>query len=119
MLDFLDLVVNVNKALTSQGSWESLWLDEVTPEDVPHHWLRGTAHPIQIAGRISPGTPGDNQLIAYLFRVHDLVSADRALVRLVDQLAGCDPPFDLARGHRVRQGTETFREVLSLIEGSG
>jgi len=119
LLDFLDPVIDLDEALTARKSWEALWLDDVKPDEVPHHWLRGTALPLQVASQITPGTPGDNQLVAYLFRTEHLATADKGLVRLVDDLAGCDPPYALARSHRVRQGTDTLEDVMTAIEGVG
>ena len=115
LLDFLDPVIDLRAAFGSRNSWSSLWFDEVTAEEVPSHWLRGNALPCQMTMKVTPGTPGDHQITGYLFHADHVITADRDLVRVIEMLAECDPPFRPAEGHQVRQGAGTLEDLIALI----
>jgi hypothetical protein len=73
---FLDLAT----IRRSGTSWTHLWFHEVETPRVPREWVRWAVRLLQSMRKVTPGTPGDNQISTYLLDADVFATADRAFV---------------------------------------
>lgn len=104
----LDLMLNQFEELTR------FWLFKVEAARMPRHWLRWAFGFKQRLHKVSPGTPGDNQLSSYLTEVDVFLSADKTLIR-ISEMVRQDAPFRVAEGLVVPAGEPTLDAVLDVI----
>jgi hypothetical protein len=98
--------------------WTSFWIYECDASAVPRQWLRWAMSYYQTYVKWTPGTPGDEQLAAYLPDCRYVVSADKAFVRLVQEI-GQHSPFAMPTAHLVRGGVDGVLDLLELVDQFG
>ncbi len=117
-VDWLSPFVDVRKLSRERRSWNRLWLYEATAEDLPREWMRWAVRMLQGVRKVTPGTPGDNQLAVYLYEVDGLVSADAALVDIVNRVR-VDSPLPAGEAHLLRHGDDPLSSVAYAWSNPG
>ena len=119
--DWLTSYLDLAHIRRDMASWFRFWFDEVSPSDLPIEWIRTTLAWVQRTRKVTPGTPGDNQLASYLHQVEVCVTADGPLAEMVDKIAPF-APVPLARPIAAT-GRRRIDRVLEIIDdlkhGSG
>ena len=98
--------------------WTLFWIYDCDASAVPRQWLRWAMSYWQTYAKGTPGTPGDQQLAAYLPDCRYVISADKAFVRMVREIAQ-HSPFAMPTAHLVRGGVDGAVDLLKLIDQSG
>lgn len=116
-LDWCEPFLALDVIRAERDSWEQLWFDEVDVTEVPREWLRWGTHWLQGTRKVTPGTPGDNQLAAYLVDAHAFLTADRTFVEIVERLRA-DAEFTIAQPVRVAHAQDMVNEIERALAAS-
>ena len=114
--DWADPWLNRARILREPESWAQLWLQDASVDLVPLQWLRSALGLAQMTRRVSPGTPGDNQLATYLPFVDHLATADKGFASVIDAVRK-DSPVRLAQGHLLSVKGSVLDQLSGLISG--
>jgi hypothetical protein len=118
LADWLEPVLDLRRVLRESDKWSHFWREEVTETEVPTFWLRGVAHAGQLSMAVSPGSPGDNQLVTYMGSVHYIATADKRLVDLIKLIGDFEPPVPVAKPLLLPQSAATLPTLIGMIDGS-
>jgi hypothetical protein len=116
-LDWLGPFVDLGRISAARASWNQLWASEVTVEDVPREWLRWAVRWLQGLRRVSPGSPGDNQISIYAYEADLFATTDKTFADILDKV-GREAPQPMAVAVRVPSGAEAVDIVIQLLHGS-
>tara|TARA_B100000378_G_C18000592_1_gene397062 strand:+ start:123 stop:647 length:525 start_codon:yes stop_codon:yes gene_type:complete len=98
------------------AEWLSMWLREITPEQVPRAWFRWAFQHLQATRATNSGTPVDNQIATYLRECDLFVTADKAFAACVERIRP-HAPAALGRGLRIRANSDAVDDFMAAIEG--
>ena len=115
VLDWLGPFVDVSVIARSFESWNHLWLHEVTIAELPREWLRWAVMVLQSVRRVTPGTPGDNQIALYAYEADLLLSADAGFVDIINR-AGESPPQRLAPARVILTGIDPVQQIDDIVK---
>jgi hypothetical protein len=112
-LDWLGPFVDLRRIAEERRSWNHLWLHEVDVKELPLEWMRWAVSVLQGVRKVTPGTPGDNQLSVYCYEADLLVSADKAFVEIINRVRQ-DAPAPVAEARLVRRGEDPLKRIVSM-----
>jgi predicted nucleic acid-binding protein len=92
--DWLEPYLHVDEMQSDGVDFTRFWFDEVEQIRMPRVWLRWAVQTAQMMGRITPSSPRDDQLSAYLIDCDIFVTADRRFARAI-ALTAANSSFDL------------------------
>lgn len=101
-----------------RAAWTDFWLEEARRESLPRAWSRWACEELQLHRKWTSGTPGDSQLASHLVDADALVTADKNLGWIVEEIRAC-APVQTARAVRVPGGREGVSAVIDLVGGAG
>jgi hypothetical protein len=99
--DWLAPFLDLGAVASSEASFNSLWLYELDRHEVPREWLRWAVVQLQSVRKVTPGTPGDNQIATYAYDCDVFVTGDKAFVAILDRIRP-HAPKPVAHGRRLR-----------------
>jgi hypothetical protein len=83
--DWMSPIVDLSRPILDNVSWLQFWFYDVEMKKMPRLWLRWAVQFMQRFRRVTDGTPCDAQLATYLPDADVVVSADKALLHIVDK----------------------------------
>lgn len=86
MRDWVGARVDMNAAIGDPVDYWSLWMDEVTPDEVRRDWVRNATAYTQLMMKVGDGNARDAQHSAYLVDADLFLSSDRRLVKTFNQV---------------------------------
>ncbi len=112
--DWLAPFIKFDGWLIQRAAWAEFWLHLADKSALPRQWLRWAFGFAQRFRRVTPGTPCDTQLSTYFLETDVVVTADKALL---DILEACRPyaPCQLPDGKLVLAGAPGVQEVLRML----
>jgi hypothetical protein len=116
-LDWLGPFLDLQRVAHEQASWNHLWLHEVQTEELPREWLRWAVGWLQGLRRVTPGTPGDNQIAVYTYEADVFVTTDGGFADILNK-ARMDAPAPVAVAHRLPSGADPVETVIGLLADS-
>jgi hypothetical protein len=95
-------------------SWVEFWLHLADKSALPRQWLRWAFNFAQRFRRVTPGTPCDTQLSTYFLETDVVVTADRAVVDILEE---CRPyaPCQLPAGKLISAGARGVEDLLGVL----
>lgn len=113
--DWVAPFVEVDDRLLRSAAWGEFWLYLADKSAMPRQWLRWAHSFAQRFRKVTPGSPGDTQLATYFIETDMVITADRALIEILEE---CRPyaPCRLPEGRVVPVGAEGVVELLSILE---
>jgi hypothetical protein len=113
--DWLSPFVDLNGWLLNSSDWNDFWLYRVEKSALPRQWLRWAHSWSQRFRKVTAGTPGDTQLFTYFLETDLVITADKALVGILEE---CRPyaPCLLPSGEVIRAGASGVGDLLKLLE---
>ncbi|MDA2892598.1 hypothetical protein PDG61_16885 [Mycolicibacterium sp. BiH015] len=93
--DWIGSYIDMRSAIADPVSFATLFLEELTPEEVPRDWMRAAVAYTQTATKIGLGNPRDEQHSAYLVDADIFLSADKRLVDVLNEVRR-QAPFSVA-----------------------
>jgi hypothetical protein len=114
--DWMAPFLELDEGLLRSPAWGEFWLYGTDKAKMPRQWLRWAHSFAQRFRKVSPGSPGDTQLTTYFVETDVVITADKALLEILEE---CRPyaPCDLPEGKLVHAGPQGVTELLSLLEG--
>jgi hypothetical protein len=112
-LDWLGPFVDLRRVDTDRRSWNHLWLHEVDVNELPREWIRWAVSFLPGVRKVSPGTPGDNQLSVYCYDADLFVSADKAFAEIINRVRR-DAPARVAEARLLSRHGEALESVVSM-----
>lgn len=115
MYPILETVIDFSKGLLSSNEWAFFWLYEADEKRLSRLWLEW-AHEFSASFRkTTPGTPGDTQLFNYLPDTDILVTADKGLLALLEEIRPYSP-ISLPAGFLLKGGEEGTENLFRKFE---
>jgi hypothetical protein len=113
--EWLDSEIDVLKIKDAPKSVTELLYYEVSPQDLPRQWMRGTFEFLQAFHKVTAGTPADAQLSSHLVDVDVVMSADKNFIRFAIKCKE-DAPFHTAQPYLVEGGENAIDHVKARLE---
>jgi hypothetical protein len=113
--DWIAPFVELDDGLLSSGAWTEFWLYLVDKGAVPRQWMRWAHSFAQRFRKITQGSPGDTQLFTYFLETDIVITADKALLDILEE---CRPyaPCRLPDGRLFSAGARGVTELLHVLE---
>lgn len=110
-LDWLEPFVDRTRITPHRSSWNHLWYHEAATDELPREWMRWAVSFLQGVRKVTPGTPGDNQLSVYCYDVDGLISCDRTFVDIINRVAA-EAPRPVAQAYRLQNSADPVDVVI-------
>jgi hypothetical protein len=103
------------EGLLASDSWGEFWFYLTDKSALPRQWMRWAHSFAQRFRRTTPGSPGDTQLSVYFLETDVVITADKALLEILEE---CRPyaPCQLPEGKLVPAGARGAADLLRLLE---
>jgi hypothetical protein len=113
--DWIVPFVELDDGLLGSEAWVEFWLHLADKSALPRQWMRWAHSFAQRFRRVSPGSPCDTQLSVYFLETDVVITADRALLEILEE---CRPyaPCQLPEGKLVPAGAPGVADFLRLLE---
>jgi hypothetical protein len=112
--EWLDERLHLDLMNSNNSDYIQFWLNEVTPEEVPAHWLWCFMDFMTELRKQSSGTYWDLSMATYCCDADYVISADKVFCDLVGE-AGSVAEFPVARAIKVRGGQEGVIDLFQII----
>ncbi|WP_164711169.1 hypothetical protein [Euzebya pacifica] len=109
--DWLLPYLDVKAVASDRASWRRFWLQDVSEDLVPQQVIVSAVSIVQRTRKTTAGTPVDAQLANYLLDADALVTADKALVDVVEKVRVDTPRLPIATGWRLRKPHDPLAEL--------
>ncbi|WP_315800190.1 hypothetical protein [Bradyrhizobium sp. SZCCHNS3002] len=115
--DWLGPFIELDRGLLRSTDWVEFWLYSVESRNVPRQWMRWAHSFAQRFRKVTPGSPADSQLFTYFLDTDLVISADRALIEILDE---CRPfaPCPLPAARAIAGGAAGVTELLRILNNS-
>ncbi|MER9936107.1 hypothetical protein [Mesorhizobium sp. M0088] len=112
--DWIAPFVEADSGLLNSPEWVEFWLHLVSLEALPRQWMRWAHSFAQRFRKVTEGSGADNQLFTYLLETDRVITADKALLDILEE---CRPfaPHPLPIGQLVPAGVPGVELVLSIL----
>src|ERR671919_1747118 len=109
--DWIAPFVEIDDGLLRSEAWVEFWLHLADKSALPRQWMRWAHSFAQRFRKTTPGAPGDTQLSVYFLDTDVVITADKALLDILEE---CRPyaPCQLPDGKLVPAGA---RGVTTLF----
>jgi hypothetical protein len=113
--DWISPFVELDFGLLSSAVWLEFWLYLTDDVAMPRQYMRWAYSFSQRFRKTTPGSPGDMQLATYFPETDVVISADRALLKILEE---CRPyaPCQLPDGKHVAAGAPGVTDLLRYLE---
>jgi hypothetical protein len=114
--DWIAPFVELDRGLLESAGWVEFWLHLADTGALPRQWMRWAHSFAQRFRKVTPGSPGDTQLFTYFLETNLIVTADKALVEILEE---CRPyaPCRLPEAAVVPAGAAGVVKLLALLKG--
>ena len=121
MYPLLEAIVDLSDGLLTSRKWDFFWLYEVERSNLAGVWLEWSHEFSSAFRKTTPGTPGDTQLFNYLSQTDVLVTADKGILSILEEVRPYSPvplpkPFKVTAS---KEGVELLLNHLSKVSISG
>ena len=113
--DWMAPFVELDDGLLRSAAWAEFWLYLTDKSALPRQWMRWAHSFAQRFRKVSPGSPADTQLSTYFVETDIVITADKALIEILEE---CRPyaPCQLPDGKLVPAGGPGVTNLLRLLE---
>ncbi len=109
--DWIAPFVELDDGLLGSAAWVEFWLYVADKHAMPRQWMRWAHSFAQRFRKVTPGAPGDTQLSTYFVETDVVITADKALLDILEE---CRPyaPCGLPEGKLISAGASGVEELL-------
>jgi hypothetical protein len=113
--DWIAPFVELDDGLLGSAAWVEFWLHLADKRAMPRQWMRWAHSFAQRFRRVTPGSPGDTQLFTYFLDTDVVITADKALLDILEE---CRPyaPCQLPEGKIVPAGAPVVANLLRMLQ---
>lgn len=112
MRPILETHVDLSNGLLASEAWQKFWLYEAEERNLVRFYLEWLHEFSAQFRKTTPGTPGDTQLFTYLPDTDVLVSADKGIIQIIEEVRPYSPVV-LPRTLLIMGGREGVELLLS------
>lgn len=112
--DWIAPFVELDDGLLPSAAWGEFWLYLSDKTRLQRQWLRWAHSFAQRFRKVTPGSPGDTQLSTYFVETDVVVTADRALLDILEECRSY-APCPLPEGDLVPAGTPGVSQLLAKL----
>ena len=94
--------------------YRKFWFDDADASAMPRAWLRCAFYSLQADRRVTAGTPVDQTIATHLVDVDLFVSADKAMIEMVNRCRA-EAPFQMAEGFHIGAGEVGVRQLYDYF----
>lgn len=98
--DWIAPFIELDYGLLDSAEWVEFWVYLADQRGLSLQWIRWASSFAQRFRRVSPGTPGDSQLFTYFPQCTAVISADKILLEILEEIRPY-APCRLPNGHLV------------------
>jgi hypothetical protein len=112
--DWIAPFVDLDSGLLYSAAWVDFWLYQTDKRALPRQWMRWAHSFSQRFRKVTPGSPGDTQLFTYFIETDVVITADTALLEILEE---CRPyaPCPLPEGKLVPAGAHGVANLLAVL----
>jgi hypothetical protein len=114
--DWIAPFVELDDGLLGSAAWVEFWLYLTDKSAVPRQWIRWAYSFAQGFRKLSSGSPGDTQLSTYFLDTDVVVTADKALIKILDECRRY-APCRLPEGKLLPAGASGVATLLWMLDG--
>jgi len=113
--DWIAPFVELDDGLLRSAAWGEFWLYLTDKSALQRQWMRWAHSFAQRFRRVTRGAPGDTQLSTYFVETDVVITADKALIEILEE---CRPyaPCHLPDGKLLPAGAPGVAGLLQLLE---
>jgi len=113
--DWIAPFIELDDGLLASAAWVEFWLHLADKGALPRQWIRWAHSFAQRFRRTTTGAPYDTQLCAYFLETDIVITADKALIEILEE---CRPyaPCELPDGKLVPASAPGVADLLRLLE---
>jgi hypothetical protein len=112
--DWIEPFIDLDRGLLESSEWGMFWLYLSKPQNLPRQWLRWAFGFAQRFRKTSAGSLGDIQLATYLVDADLLVTADKVLLQILEEVRSYSPT-SLPEGLLVEGGAKGVLKALDKL----
>jgi hypothetical protein len=104
----------IDQRLLASAGWVQFWAHLVERHAVPRQWMRWAHSFAQRFRKVTPGSPCDSQLFTYFLETDVVITADAALLEILEE---CRPfaPCPLPAGKLMSAGDKGVEQLLHIL----
>ena len=115
--DWIAPFLELDDGLLHSAAWVEFWLYMADGQALARQWIRWATSFAQRFRTVTTGTPGDSQLSTYFLEADLIISADKALISVLDEIRPF-APCRLCRGILVPAGPVGVSAVFSYLSST-
>lgn len=100
--------------LVGSARWNEFWIYHAGAQTLPRQWIRWAHSFVQRFRKVTPGTPGDTQLSTYFLEADVVITADKILLEILEEMRP-HSPCDLPVGRLVPGGADGVSELFDYL----
>lgn len=112
--DWIGPFIDVDDGLLHSPDWVDFWVYGAKEKHLPRQWLRWAHAYAQRFRKVTDGTPADSQLSTYFLETDVVISADKILLTILDEIRPF-APCRLPIGHLVPGGQPGVEALLDYL----
>lgn len=112
--DWIAPFIELDDGLLDSDAWVEFWIYLADPAAVPRQWMRWAYSFAQRFRKVTDGTPGDSQLSTYFLDSDVVVSADRILLEVLEEIRPYSP-CPLPEGHLIPAGAAGVEALFARL----
>ncbi len=112
--DWILPFIELDDGLLHSAAWNEFWLYLADKTLLPRQWLRWAHSFAQRFRSVTPGSAGDTQLMTYFLETDVVVTADKALLQILEE---CRPyaPHRLPEGRLIPAAAPGVAALLAML----
>jgi len=113
--DWIAPFIELDDGLLFSPAWTEFWLHLAQTNSLPRTWMRWAHSFAQRFRKTTPGSPGDTQLFTYFVETDLVITADKALIDILEE---CRPyaPCQLPAGRLVPAGAPGVEALFESLK---
>lgn len=113
--DWIAPFVELDHGLLASAAWVEFWLYLADKRALPRQWMRWAYSFAQRFRKPTPGSPGDTQLATYFLETDLVITADKALLEILEECRPC-APCQLPVGKLLPAGAPGIAVLLEILQ---
>lgn len=113
--DWMEPFIELDSGVLRSAAWVEFWLYLSDKSALPRLWMRWAHRFVQRFRTVTPGSAADAQLFTYFIDTDVVITADRALLQILDE---CRPyaPCQLPEGKIVPAGPPGVADLFRILD---
>jgi hypothetical protein len=112
--DWIAPFIELDDGLLDSAAWVEFWIYLADAGALSRQWMRWAYSFAQRFRKVTDGTPGDTQLSTYFLEADVVISADKILLEVLEEIRPY-APCPLPKGHLIPAGTAGVEVLFACL----